>query len=354
MQQSKKIPALDTLRFIFIFGIMLFHAGGAFENVGGKYLGPVYAFGGYFGNYFFFILSGFLTARAYRTRISDGGVPLGRFLWGRISKFYALFLASELIAIVCAVIKKGLGVITLKHLLTDALLITTGWIEQYTEMYNMPTWFLCVLVLCYVLYYLLARAAGKRRYVYLIACGFLAVFGRYLENKVLFTPFLYRFVGEGYMNFFLGCLLYEGVEALEANEKRRKQFTIGAWAVLAFIIVFTLFLGAEAFWGDTVASVSFLCMLIIFLTLETGWLRGLLDAKPFRPFQKISVEVFLLHFPLLTAYMLLVPYTPLHSANNAIKLLVYLFIVVALSFAVSCLRSRRARLDKCINIASQT
>ena len=61
MEKRERFAALDGLRAVFGMGIVIYHVNGAFGSAFSGVLAPVYAYGGYFGNYFFFLLSGFLT-----------------------------------------------------------------------------------------------------------------------------------------------------------------------------------------------------------------------------------------------------------------------------------------------------
>ena len=69
--------------------------------------------------------------------------------------------------------------------------------------------FLCILMLCYFLYYLTGRFSERYPDLYLPACVCVAAAGALLEVKNPDFPFLYSVNGEGYMNFFVGALLAE-------------------------------------------------------------------------------------------------------------------------------------------------
>ena len=90
MSPGKRIDAWDGLRFLFILGIVLFHSRAAFGHFGQDVLHGVYSLGGYFGNYFFFILSGILTERKFGPAMAREKVALGRFLAHRFLSVYIL------------------------------------------------------------------------------------------------------------------------------------------------------------------------------------------------------------------------------------------------------------------------
>lgn len=62
---TKHYVAIDSLKGIIMLFIVLFHinATSVFDGAFNKYLYPIYQYGGAFGNYFFFMISGYLLSK---------------------------------------------------------------------------------------------------------------------------------------------------------------------------------------------------------------------------------------------------------------------------------------------------
>ena len=60
---EKRFEAIDGLRAVFGLGIVIYHVNETFGAAFSEVLSPVYAYGGYFGNYLLFMLSGLFTHR---------------------------------------------------------------------------------------------------------------------------------------------------------------------------------------------------------------------------------------------------------------------------------------------------
>ena len=155
MEYKKRFAGLDGLRAIFCIGIVIYHVNEPLRWGGVKWLDPVYKYGGYF--VLLLILSGTKPAA--------------------------------------------------KKLIVTFLMVANGWFDGREMPYNFPTWFLCVLILLYILYYAAAKASSRFPKLYFPMCVFLLLWGMLLVTKDWDIPFNYRTCGEGYMNFFLGVLL---------------------------------------------------------------------------------------------------------------------------------------------------
>ena len=73
MRNMNSFREIDGLKGIFIFLIVIMHVKGAFDYAFSTVLRPAYDYGGYFGNYMFFLLSGFLMGYWYSERIRKSG-----------------------------------------------------------------------------------------------------------------------------------------------------------------------------------------------------------------------------------------------------------------------------------------
>lgn len=97
--QKERFDSLTGLRAIFIIIVVLFHT----YDVDALYCIPgisyIKTYGGFFGNYMFFLLSGMMIAYNYGERIRNKEVCFKDYLWKRILKIYPLFLITNLTAL---------------------------------------------------------------------------------------------------------------------------------------------------------------------------------------------------------------------------------------------------------------
>lgn len=87
---------------------------------------------------------------------------------------------------------------------------------------NNPIWFLCVLLICYSLFYMIMRMTNK--YKWPVSYGFLCMIfiGLAASTYALELPFLNGAVGRGYYSFFMGCIIAILIE--RSKDKRKLYF----------------------------------------------------------------------------------------------------------------------------------
>lgn len=273
-------------------------------------------------------------AMTWKDRLSKGNIPIGTFLVKRVAVIYPIYLLGEFLAIAYKLLHEGWGAITVKHLLTDALFITTGWIDGGVKgPYDGPTWFMCVLVCCYCLYYIICRITSKSRDAYLIAITMMVLLGSYLEHSGLEIPFLYRTSGEGYMNFFFGTLLHAVYDAAHKRAKLKiVKICIGGGIVL--VLTGSALLGTDAFWGDKVTVISIICAAVIYLSANVVWLRRLLEVRPAVVMGTISMEIFIMHMPWLFWYQNIIKHSGMVLCSDRVQYIMYLLSLVLLCFLI--------------------
>ena len=134
------IKTLHALRFVFIMLIVFSHI-----------VGESFDFGGECGVSFFFMLSGFVLALGYGGRVEQGQFDTNAFLMRQLLKFYPLHLLA-LVTIVVLDAHSG-HFLDWQHLM-PAFLLLQSWIplNEYNFAGNGPSWFLCDILFCYILF----------------------------------------------------------------------------------------------------------------------------------------------------------------------------------------------------------
>lgn len=326
----KYYDSLVGLRGLFILLIVLFHISVTLGTVLPDELEFIYTYGGYMGNYFFFMLSGFLIAHNYKNKIATNEIDFLVFIKKRLLKLYPLYIITNGLALLLKVHLNGwAGSIHLSDLIKVTFLTTTGWIDDGYP-YNEPCWFISVLFLCYILAYFVFKLVKSQRDIYYLLLFFIPMWGYYLENAWLSMPFCYNHNGEGFLNFFIGIALYE---ILSVNEKQIKNFKI--LGILISIVLFVLFarLGFDVVCDDPrLAFTFFICPFAIFYAIHGKSCNKILCLKPFIWLGKISMSIFFFHSPLLTLFAIYKPKVEsLEFYSNSVYLILYFTILSLVS-----------------------
>lgn len=326
MEHAKRFAGLDGLRAIFCIGIVIYHVNEPFGGAFSKWLDPVYKYGGYFGNYMFFMLSGLLTAYHYKNKIINQENTFRAFIAKRIMKIYPLYFLTNLFTLILLIL--GGIKITAKKLIFTFMMISYGWFDGREMPYNFPTWFLCVLILLYILYYIIGKVSSRFPKLYLPICAFFSLWGMLLVTKDWDIPFNYRICGEGYMNFFLGVLLAESVMG---NPIKKETLTTANLLVFSAIMICAYMFGLERMPVNFVWIISCLCVNMIFMAVYGRSIAKVLAFPPLQTIGKCSFSIYLWHIPVVRAYLVIEKMFLPFNLDPRWNFILYFFILIALS-----------------------
>lgn len=256
----------------------------------------------YFGRLveLFFIISGFLTANT--DRASDR-----RYLSSFLKK-YCRLLPSVMLSVTA-----GLGIAyahyaligswlsnrqySITNIITSYLLLFKGWFWKISIGVNNPTWYLCILLLCYLLFYAIKAVGQQRRWVrtalsLLVAVGaFVLLVNKSTANTMFLTTSNLR----GYLSFFVGVCLYELVRMLNEQHRRVAPLVIAA-------ALFACWLGSLTHHKPdsllVTSTTLFPAVVLLAVSLpQISW-------KPLSFWGAVSFEVYLWHVPIFRAIKL--------------------------------------------------
>ena len=302
MSEKSTIHSLGLLRLIFILGIVLFHVHSVFGDPCVSVLGKAYKWGGGLGNIFFFVSSGLLISRAYYRRLAQSdGLTLPAFLGRRLVTIYPLFLITNVFMFAYEAMKTTPPTIDFSRLLMTLLFVGKGWVGNQ-EPYNFPTWFVCVLVLCYVLYYAIVRISKSRlSYRVLLFAGILL--GYVGRIGTIDLPLLNSATGGGEMYFFIGCALNELLYDESRCSPLEKYIYIMLFGAFGFITVASCLFGFGNIASDTsllLGAIVVPCVLII--CFKVKWLNSFCDNRLFKHLSHLSTPLFYWHIPVLVSF----------------------------------------------------
>ena len=336
--KKEEFKSLNSLRFFFIVIVVISHVG-TFFAYPYSFFDPIYKFGGYLCNYFFFMLSGFLSAYSYHLK-KDNKTSFAEFMWKKIKKYYPLYIITNLFIIVhCYLFINVRDFLRVKELIYNILMMSTGWIED-SYPYNYPCWFICVLLLCHVIFYFLMQIKNKNKDLYHLSLIGLICFGYILELKNLSIPFLYAHNGEGIFNFFMGVLLLEIYSILKDKLTSPKKIN-GISILFILSLIGLIFVGKrydlETVMEDIRLVITVLIMpMVFFLALFFKPVIKVLEFPIFQYYGSLSMIIFFIHIPIQTIYGDVAELTNhLYLTHGNICIFIYLFLVLISSVLVS-------------------
>lgn len=250
----KRYYNLDIIKIVAAVIIVCHH----YQQISGIFFSGVNFYGGKFSwGYLvelFFMISGFLTV--YNDRCDEHCIKSFLHKCKRIYPM-AIFAGVVLIAIVFCyrwefdewIFNEQYG---MWNIITSLLLIHQGWIYEMLPAINNPTWYLCVLILCYIIFYLIkaiCRKIGicleKRWILYVI----IVLISAYALHTNISLPFFRLSSQRGYSSFFMGCLLCLLVDILEGKKLRKVRRglliiaiieiaikNVNSWSMLVFVL----------------------------------------------------------------------------------------------------------------------
>ena len=243
----------------------------------------------------FFILSGYFMYD-YIKKIEEG-YAFPKFYAKRLVRFFPLlFISATCYEIILTWYEKIFMykwhdiATSLWGIIITSLGIQAGWSLE-NPFINNPTWYISVLMLCYVIFYFLIYIAKrlnfKVQYLF-IAMIFL---GMGIRTYGIDLPFLNASSCKGYYAFFFGVLF---AEILRKHKITKKESLICAMVtiILTLLIVYTDDLMVDGI--DYVMTFIYYPALIIFCKYGIG---NILNHPVIGLMGKISFDVFIWHHP---------------------------------------------------------
>lgn len=329
--RKERLDSLDGLKVLFCILIFSHHYWGGVTNYGQQGLAPfenifhfIYA-NGALGVEFFFIVSGFVMTYNYKTKIKD--IPSNVFLLKRMSKLVPVAVLSVIVGFLLSMINNNLGYeltlvnkpISVPHLIMSLLFVNNGWFVNSFNAYGSGTWFLDVLLLCYIVWLFVGKLV-KTNKQYTVVCALLAIVGFACMHFNLDIPFLYATSGRGYFNFFFGCLLCQLLE-------RKRNYV---WICTTVGLIFGVSTKNIALLFSTV-----LCPTLIYIALYIKPAKKVLSSKLFKKCVPYTMCIYLTHVLIIAGLVIMDRYFLLGIPFNNIFVMLTIFGICFL-VAIGC------------------
>ncbi len=341
---NKRLDQLDTLRFFSMVLIVFNHVWGRFNYPHADKLTFFYDIGT-IGNYMFFMISGLLIGMKYKDKIKNG-LGFGEFFGGRYLSIFPMYAFSVVLQIIVLLMFGNGSSLTVKNLVLEFLMIPCGWTtEDVSAAYNIPTWFIAVLLLCYIIYYAIVKLSKKHPSIYIFAITFMVVWGLILMERSWDFPFNFRINGEGYANFFLGVLLGE-IYVHTKELKYEHVVDIILAVILGIIVILSAINGIGNISGDLRWTLIILDICILYLSINIDIIGKVLAVKPLAFLGRLSMEMCFLHIPLAGAYQYGMYNIRRIFASDTTNMFVYAILLLVFSLAFHYGFSTRVNLKK--------
>lgn len=314
---KERLLSLQGLRFVFIALIVVSHTVDGFD------------FGGECGVAFFFMLSGFVLSWAYTERVKEHSFRLKGFLLRQLSKFYPLHAAVWL-AFVLLYAFEGEPVTWLQAV--SQLLLVQCWFGSDAVAFtlNGPSWFLCCILFCYLLFPLADRLLmgmkGKAAAVaMLLLLGLYALLNS-LVPDVKVNAIVYIHPVMRFFDFVWGIGLCRACRSAAVREVANKLRGSNTVAYLVVPTVFVLLAVAWWLYGLTPARVHSACLFwpfcaaIIFMAVvaeRSGGRVAVLSSPLMCRLGDMTMEIYLVQYLVIAVcrpvfyHFLLFPSVPL-------------------------------------------
>ena len=215
-----------------------------------------------------------------------------------MSKLIPVAVLSVLVGFLLSIINNNLGYgltlinkpIRLPNLIMSLLFVNNGWFVNSFNAYGSGTWFLNVLLLCYIVWLVVSKHT-KTDKQYSVACALLTMVGLACMHFNINVPFCYSTSGRGYFNFFFGCLLCQLFE----------QKSNYVWICMTGGLVFGILTKNIAMLFSVVV-----CPTLINIALYIKPVKVILSSKLFKKCVPYTMCIYLTHVLIIAGLVMLV------------------------------------------------
>lgn len=248
----------------------------------------------------FFVLSGFGMMMGYKNKIMANQISFAPYFKKRVSKGYPLHFTTLILVSIIGfiyVLKTGVTFVypnfDIYHFFLNVFLLQDGIITTAWS-FNSPSWCISIFMVLYVLFYFVVRNSKKDADI-IIKFVVIMLLGLVLVVTQVNYPVFNELIGRGIACFSIGVLLYY----IYINKEKLNKKLIGYGSlIISLILYFTIRFTGITYVGNL--KMLFIMVIAPALVLSILFVKPLnifLQTKPFLVLGSISMEIYLLHFP---------------------------------------------------------
>ncbi len=302
---------------------------------------PLYEYGFLFVE-LFLMLSGFGMMRGYSAKIQNDILSFKEYIFKRLKKIYPLHFVTLVYVIIFQLVYYSLYntywiyySINWKSIILNLLLLQQGFCNLNADI-NGPSWTLSVCFLLYCVFYLLRKCLRKDIYFFLAMASLSIIFLPAIIFKID-MPIYTIDIARGILCFTIGCLIeYAASNKLLSTENFRGGGKISFCICVSFYIAQSLLLTKVECWQLLYIFIFLPCVIVCALT--NNFVSSILGARVFQILGKVSMEIYLLHFPVALSLMVLFSFLNIdYDASKISFWVLYMVITIAASCCVKSL-----------------
>ena len=268
----------------------------------------------------FFMISGFVMLPWCR-RITGNvtGSDFKSFILHRYRRFIPMLAVTAVCyELMSAVIIRFLPALTDEFIrlsvwgtVCNILCIQSGWCVR-NVMINNPTWYICVLMLCYIVFWIITDLCRRKNRSPVYAYLFMIILGFSVRMTGMNIPFLNEYTARGFISFFLGILLAAADDRYELHGAFRTVF----YVLFALLVLFTPDIEKDY-------SLCYLFLPLIILIFTSERVEKLFTARFWTTLGAIQFHAYLWHLIVIECMRVIILLT-----DAAVEKRVYMFITL--------------------------
>ena len=311
MVDTERKYGLDVIKIIATILIVFHHyqqiTGVVFDGI--NFIGGAFSFG--YIVELFFIISGYVIY-PYIDKISEKSIRLSEFYFNRFIRLFPMVtitaIAYEVLLYiyVCRMGQEWFGGLqpTLWGTVIDCLMIQCGW-GFANPAVNNPTWYVSILMLCYVLFFIIVSIAKRYKFDVIYLFIIMILLGVSVHTYSLEVPILNSDTYRGFYSFFWGLILRRFMPVIQKKIIQHK-FSLAFLGTILLIIPFLIHKEHVVVSQDINYVVTFLYYTIIICIFEMPCISRLFKCSFLKTLCEISFNVYLWHLTLLIAMYIII------------------------------------------------
>lgn len=223
-----------------------------------------------------------------------------------------------------------------KDMLEIFLMVCSGWVDDIYP-WNVPCWFLSMLMLCYLIYFFTAKLYKEYKDIYYLVILIFIFIGYILTTQRIQFPFCYNHDGIGLYYFFSGVLLYDLLKFIsEINHKIIVILELTGGILFSLLIWMIIKNGFQnAIQEINIVMTWFIFPLIMFYGMHCKIFKQIMKIEPIYFWGKISFSACIWHIPVANIYKTLRNHIVFFEIANLNLQLGLYFVLLALLSVIS-------------------
>ena len=236
---------------------------------------------------------------SYIKKIQSFKITFSDFFLKRWTRLFPLMLIGAISAGVVLYIYNQINQVALFQIeptifgvIITALGIQDGWVFG-NPMINNPTWYISVLLLCYIFFYIVTYYSKKFNIPYQYSYILIVLIGIGIQTWGINKPFINYSSSRGLIAFFFGLLLADFLN----NRGLKKKYSIVSFLIILSITLLFIY-QPDVIYPGIYYIMIFVYYPAVIIFCKSSFVSIVTNRKIFGTLGKISFDVYILHTPL--------------------------------------------------------